>query len=85
MALTGRYRPPLTISFQAIRASLFANAMATSFGGLRAIMSFSQGQERLPRRRISAITAVAPATKTARNMPSPARVITPSRFFPAVE
>ena len=84
-SLAGRYRSPLTISFQAIRASLFANAMATSFGGLRAIMSFSQGQERLPRRRISAITAVAPATKTVRNMPSPARVITPSRFFPAVE
>lgn len=83
--LAGRYRSPLTISFQAIRASLFANAMATSFGGLRATMSFSHGQERVSRRRISAITAVAPATKTVRNMPSPARVITPSLFFPAVE
>ena len=83
--LAGRYRSPLTISFQAIRASLFANAMATSFGGLRAMISFSHGQERVSRRRISAITAVAPATKTVRNMASPARVITPSLFFPAVE
>ena len=83
-ALAGRYRSPLTISFQAILASLFANAIATSFGGLRAIMSFSQSQGRVPRRRISAITAVAPATKTVRNMPSPARVMTPSRFLPAV-
>ena len=39
--LAGRYSSPLTISFKAIRASLFANAMATSFGGLRAMISLS--------------------------------------------
>ena len=34
---------------------------------------------------LSAITAVASATKTVRNMPSPARVIMLSWFLPAVE
>jgi len=35
--VAGRYRSPLTISFHAIRAGLFANAMATSFGGFPTI------------------------------------------------
>lgn len=36
------YASPLTMSFQAIRAVLFASATATSLGGLRRNSSFSQ-------------------------------------------
>lgn len=46
--LASRYRSPLTISFQAIRASLFANAMATNFGGLRAMMSLARARSEFP-------------------------------------
>jgi hypothetical protein len=70
--LAGRYRSRLTISFQAIRASLFANAMAPSFSGLRAMMSFSQGQERVsvgayPRSQPSR----QPLKRFATNLPAP--------------
>src|SRR5439155_15967021 len=78
-------RPPLTISFQATRAILLANATATSLAGLRLRRSSNQGGE-YPRPFSACwITAVAPATSTLRNVSSPARLITPSRVLPAVE
>ncbi len=82
--LAGRYRSPLTMSFQAMRAFLFANATAANFGGFRLSRSISQG-EPVPRCRTRSRTEVDPTTKTLRSASSPARLIPPSRDLPAVE
>src|SRR5260221_7197438 len=67
-----------------MRDFLLASATAASFGGLRASSASSQGGDERPRPRLACwITAVAPATNTLRNLSSPARVILPSRVFPA--
>ena len=79
------YLSPVTISFQAIRAILLANATAASFGGLRLRRSRSHGDARPPQRTACLITAVAPDTNTARKASSPARVMAPSLTLPAVE
>ena len=67
-----------------MRAILLASATAANFGDLRLSSAASQG-DALPLRKAWRITAVAPATSTLRNPPSPARVITPSLTLPAVE
>ena len=73
----------MTISFHAMRANLFANATAASFGGLR--LRRCQGDARPLQPTACLITAVAPDTSTARKASSPARVMTPSLTLPAVE
>lgn len=70
----------MSISFQAIRASLFASATAANFSGLRVRRRSSQGERAfllLPFRKCL-ITAVAPTTRTLRKPSSPARVMTPN-------
>src|SRR6266436_7404088 len=44
VARAPRWRSPLTISFQAMRAVLLANATAASLGGLRLRSAISQGE-----------------------------------------
>jgi len=78
------YVDPLTMSFQATRAVLLANATAANFGDLRFRRSANQG-DALPWRSACRITAVAPTTSTLRSCSSPARVMPPGLALPAVE
>ncbi len=61
----------MTISFHAMRANLFANATAASFGGLRLRRSMSQGDARPSQPTACLITAVAPDTSAARKVAGP--------------
>ena len=77
----------MTISFQAMRATLLASATATSFAGFRFRSCSSQGESALLLLPFTTNlrSAVAPTTNTLRKASSPARVMTPSLTLPPVE
>src|SRR5439155_22754305 len=84
-ALPGLYCSPLTLAVQAVRAVLLASATAATLGFFSAMIRASHGEVLPPPRLACWITAVAPVTSTARKASSPALVMPPSLFLPAVE